>query len=261
MVGIWSDDSGSYYNPNFIGAQIYKSGSLRTISTPASPALAGSEVNYLDGTHRYSRFNPAIGFNYNPHAELNFFGGYNESMGAPTPIDLSCANPASPCNLPTGFNGDPDLKKVVAKTWELGARGKLLNNRLNWNLAIYDTTTYNDIQFITANNSQGYFSNVGETERKGFELGTQAKFDRLFLAANYGYVDASYQSEFVVTSPSNSSIDPSSGAIHVSKGNKIPGIAKQTLKLRATYEVTPSWKIGSNLMLVAGQYAHGDENN
>lgn len=255
----WSDASGSYYNPDFIGAQYYRSGNLSTVTTPASPAVAGPEDNSLNGTHRYSRFNPAIGFNYNPEKELNFFGGYNESMRAPTPIELSCANPASPCNLPTGFNGDPDLKKVVAKTWEAGARGRLFN-KVTWNFAVYDTTTYNDIQFITANNTQGYFSNVGETERKGFELGAQAKFDKLFLAANYGYVDATYQSEFDVTSSSNSSAD-ANGAIHVSKGNKIPGIADQTLKVRAAYDVTPSWKIGSNVMLVAGQYAHGDENN
>ena len=103
----WSDDSGSYYNPDFVGAQYYSGNTLKTIvptghatgstyTVVNALAVAGPEVNSLNGTHRYSRFNPAIGFNYNPQKELNFFGGYNESMRAPTPIELSCANPASP---------------------------------------------------------------------------------------------------------------------------------------------------------------------
>ncbi|MFZ9611501.1 MAG: TonB-dependent receptor, partial [Methylococcales bacterium] len=208
----------------------------------------------LNGNHEFNRFNPSIGFNYNPTQSLGFYGGYNEGMRAPTPIELSCADPNRPCSLPAGFNGDPDLKKVVAKTWEGGVRGKL-TQKINWTVGIYNTRTNNDIQFITDPDSRslGYFKNVGETERKGFELSLHGKADRLSFAANYGYVDATYQSSFDV----NTIADIQT----VNKGNKIPGIAQQTFKLRTTYEITPRWNIGGNLITIKGQYAHGAENN
>ncbi len=208
----------------------------------------------LTGNHRYNRFNPAVGLNYNPNKLLGFYGGYNEGMRAPTPIELSCADEDHPCSLPTGFNADPDLKKVVAKTWEGGIRGKF-NQDINWNIGFYDTRTDNDIQFIASPNTsvQGYFKNVGQTERKGIEIGLNGKVDRLSYAANYGFVDATYQSSFDVNT-----ID---GAQTVNKGNRIPGIARQTFKLRTSYEMMPAWNVGGNLIVASGQYAHGAENN
>ena len=214
----------------------------------------------LDGKHTYNRFNPAIGLNFNPTKSLGFYAGYNEGMRAPTPVELSCADPIHPCSLPTGFNSDPDLKKVVAKTWEGGIRGQF-NQDIHWNVSVYDTRTNNDIQFIASSTSQmqGYFKNVGQTERKGIEIGMRGKLDKLAFAANYAFVDATFQSSFDVNAQSNSSaIDD---VININKGNRIPGIARQTLKLRSSYEMTPQWNLGGNLIVAAGQYAHGDENN
>ncbi len=107
----------------------------------------------------------------------------------------------------------------------------------------------------------GFFQSVGSTRRKGVELGLHAEFDRLMLAANYGLVDATYQSAFTEASPQNSTANPVSGLIAVSKGDRIPGIARQTLKIRASYDITPAWNLGANVIATGGQYPHGDENN
>jgi iron complex outermembrane recepter protein len=218
-------------------------------------------IGDLNGNHRYSRFNPAIGFNYNPSNNLGFYGGYNEGMRAATPVELSCADPATPCQLPNSFAADPDLKKVVAKTWEGGVRGKLANN-LSWNAGIYTTENKDDIQFIASGivPTQGFFQNVGKTNRQGLELGLNGKFDALTLAANYGFVDATYESDFTVGSAANSSKN-ALDQIQVSKGNRIPGIARHTLKIRAAYDLTPSWNLGTNIVMASGQFARGDENN
>jgi iron complex outermembrane recepter protein len=229
--------------------------------------LAGSSIDNvgnigdLNGNHRYSRFNPAIGFNYNPSNNLGFYGGYNEGMRAATPVELSCADPATPCQLPNSFAADPDLKKVVAKTWEGGVRGKL-DEHVSWNAGVYTTENKDDIQFIATNaaGTFGFFQNVGKTNRNGLELGLNGKFDALTLAANYGFVDATYESDFTVGSAANSSKD-ALDQIQVTKGNRIPGIARHTLKIRAAYDLTPAWNIGSNVVLTSGQYARGDENN
>ncbi|HEU4708891.1 MAG TPA: TonB-dependent receptor, partial [Methylophilaceae bacterium] len=112
--------------------------------------------------HSFNRFNPAIGFNYNPSEALNFYGSYNEGMRAPTPVELSCADPLTPCRLPTDFLADPPLKPVVSKTWEGGVRGAWSKD-WKWNAGVFTSTLTDDIQFISSGNSfnLGYFQNVG----------------------------------------------------------------------------------------------------
>jgi len=219
----------------------------------------------LNGHHRYHRFNPAVGLNFNPTRSLNFFGGYNEGMRAPSPVELSCADPEHPCALPNAFGGDPDLKEVVSKTWEGGVRGRL-GESLNWNLGLFRTQNFDDIQFISSNTSgAGYFQNVGKTRRQGMELGMNGKADKFIFQANYSFVDATFQTPFTAISGSNTSAvpDPVTGAgvIQVGKGDKIPGIPRHTLKLRLGYEITPSWTVGSNVITTSSRYARGDENN
>ena len=247
-----------YYNPNYLGAYQYRSSSPYFNSNPlAAPSrngyttAAGPHTESLDGSHTYQRLNPAVGFNFKPDPEkmLNIFGGYSESMRAPTPIELSCADPARPCALPTGFNGDPDLKAVVAHTVELGARGTWGADTL-WNVAAYDTKTSNDIQFQFSSASRGYFANVGDTERRGLEMGVATRLDKLFLAANYGVVDARFRSAFTTA-----------GGVNVVSGYKMPGIANQSVKLRAAYDINPRLLLGTNIRMIGGQYAYGDEDN
>jgi len=213
----------------------------------------------LNGDHQYNRFNPAVGLNYNPSKNLGFYGGYNEGMRAATPVELSCADETRPCALPNAFAADPHLNKVVAKTWEGGVRGKLTPS-VSWNAGVYSTENSDDIQFIASNATGfGYFKNVGQTRRRGVELGLNGKFDRLRLAANYGFVDATYQSDFVVGSVANTTAV--AGQIQVNKGDRIPNIARQTLKIRAAYDITSAWNMGTNIIFASGQYARGDENN
>ena len=72
------------------------------------------------GDHTFSRVNPAFGFTVTPTDTLTFYADYNEASRAPTVIELGCANPAAPCGLPNDFASDPDLKQVVARTFEVG---------------------------------------------------------------------------------------------------------------------------------------------
>jgi outer membrane receptor protein involved in Fe transport len=242
----------TYYNPGYVSAFRYLntgSGAATTPNGVPAGAVAGPASNSLNGSHQYRRLNPRVGFNYNLDPAVGLFAGYSESMRAPTSIELSCADPDSPCALPTGFNGDPDLKAVTARTFELGARGRVAR-RLTWNAALYDSRLQNDIQFIATSATFGYFSNVGDTERRGLELGALADLGRLSLAANYGYVEALYRSPFITSAGES-----------VRNGDRIPGIPASTFKLRAGYRVTDNFRIGGALIAVGEQYAHGNENN
>lgn len=242
----------TYYDPAYSAAYRFSDTGAGAAASPngvPSGAVPGPETNSLSGAHRYRRFNPRIGFNYNLDGGTGLFGGYSESMRAPTSIELSCADPNSPCALPTGFNGDPDLKAVTARTFELGARGTLFG-KLTWNAAVYDSRLSNDIQFIATSTTFGYFFNVGDTERRGVELGAQGQFGKLSLSANYGYVQAAYRSPFTTAAGED-----------VASGDRIPGIPSSSFKLRAGYAVTDRLRIGAALIGVSDQYAHGNENN
>jgi iron complex outermembrane recepter protein len=214
----------------------------------------------LDGSHTFSRFNPAIGLNWNPVPGFTAYATYNEGMRSPTAIELTCADPAAPCSLPNDFLADPALKPVVSKTFEVGARGKI-GSATTWSAAVYSTTLHDDLEFISsATSTQGFFQNVGNTRRQGIELSGHTQIGPLGITANYSYVNATYRSTWVESSPSNSSAD-ANGNITVKPGNHIPGIPANTVKLRLDYAATPKWNIGTNLTYRSSIYARGDENN
>jgi outer membrane receptor protein involved in Fe transport len=215
----------------------------------------------LNGDHSFDRFNPAIGLNWNPSRSFNTWASYNEGMRVPTPAELTCADPTAPCKLPNAFLADPPLNPVISRTFELGSRGAITDT-VSYTLSAYRTDLDDDIQFISASSSGtlGYFKNVGKTRRQGIELGLQARLGKLALSGAYGFIDATYQSTFAVSSPNNSSAN-GVGDIVVRPGDKIPGIPQHNLKVRADYAFTPKVSAGLTGIYASEQYARGDENN
>ena len=214
-----------------------------------------------DGTSHFSRFNPALGIDFNPSPALTTYASYGEGMRAPSPVELTCADATAPCKLPNIFLSDPPLKKVVSKTVEAGARGS--GGPLHWSAAAYRTELDDDIQFIASGQgavSSGFFQNVGKTRRDGIELGVEVRFSDLMLTARYSHIEATFRSTFAAASPNNSTAD-ASGAITVRPGDRIPGIPADSFKLRADLDLPAGWSVGASLVVASGQYARGDENN
>ena len=213
----------------------------------------------LTGKHHFERFNPSIGVTFQPNEILSTYASYSESSRAPTSIELGCANPAQPCNLPTQMADDPPLNQVVAKTLEGGVSGKITKDT-SWNMSIYHAINHDDILFVYANasNGLGYFTNVDETTRKGLDVGVSTKFNKLSLNFNYGFVMAQYGTNFTLVSEVNSSA--SDDVIQVSDGDYLPNIPKHHLKIRADYEIKPRWNIGATLTAFTESYMMGNEN-
>ena len=216
----------------------------------------------LNGAHRFERFNPALGVNFNPTPKLTAYANYGEGMRAPTAIELTCADPNLPCKLPNNFLADPPLKKVVSQTLELGARGNA-EDGVAWSAAVFRTDLHDDLQFISANGvavNAGYFQNVGTTRRQGLELDLRGRFKAITAALHYSFIDATFRTGFIGNSPANSSAD-ATGAITVQRGNRIPGIPRHALKLRLDADATSAWRIGASLLVASSVHARGDENN
>jgi iron complex outermembrane recepter protein len=215
----------------------------------------------LDGDHRFRRFNPALGLTFNPAPGFTAYASYNEGMRAPTAAELTCADPAAPCKLPNAFLADPPLKKVVAKTFELGARGRA--DDTSWSAAVYRTELTDDIQFVSSGGAAvnaGYFRNVGKTQRQGLEVTGSTKWGRLGLLARYSLIEAKFKTGFVENSPANSAAD-ANGDISVASGSRIPGIPRQSMRVRLDWEATDAVSLGANVVINSGNQLRGDESN
>lgn len=219
----------------------------------------------LDGNFTYNKFNPAIGVTWQTTPALTLYGGFSQGNRAPSPIELGCADPANPCTLPNALQSDPFLKQVVARTIELGARGRIAD-ALHWNAGVFRTNNSDDILFVgtSAGASQGYFTNFGHTRRQGAELGLSGNVGPVDWNASYSYIKATFESSACLLSPAN--ITAGSGGcaedeIRVSPGNRIPGIPDHSLKLDASVRATDKLRIGGSMVAYSDQYVRGNENN
>ncbi len=218
----------------------------------------------LTGNHVYNRFNPSFGVTYRLLPALSLYASYAESNRAPTPAELTCSDPTSPCSLANFFTGDPDLKQVVARSIELGLRGNLRpfdSGRLNWNLSTFRSNVHDDIIFVTSQIiGTGFFQNIGQTRRQGLDAGLRYTSGRWMAWIDYSYTDATFQSSFIESSPDNPAAN-ANGNIAVHSGDRMPGIPAHLLKLGVQYKVTPKWTVGATGVAASGQYLFGDEAN
>lgn len=212
---------------------------------------------------RFNRFNPIIGGTYKIVPELTAYAGYSEANRAPTPLELSCADPAHPCIIAAFLVSDPPLKQVVSRTIEAGLRGtKELNiATLAWKLGAFRANNTDDILAIPSPVLQGfgYFQNVGSTRRQGIETEVTLKSTTLQLYASYALVDARFLNALQVGS--NSPFADVDGNVQILPGNRIPAIPRNRIKAGIDYSVTDAFKVGGDALFVSSQYFVGDDSN
>jgi outer membrane receptor protein involved in Fe transport len=227
----------------------------------AEQVLTDRYGDALNGRNVYVRLNPSAGITWQALDSLNLFASYSESNRIPTPAELSCANPEQPCLFPLSFVSDPPLKQVIARTVEVGARGRLAN-AIAWSVAAYGTRNANDILFAAAGPQigSGYFTNAGATQRVGAEASITGSWKGYQFHANYGFVNATFRSRLEIQSPNNPAADDN-GDILVVAGDRLPGIPRQTAKFSVDYHLTPAWIVGTEVIYESSKYLRGDEAN
>ncbi len=231
----------------------------------------------LTSRNNYSRFNPVVGLTYRVTPNLTAYAGYSEANRAPTPLELGCSDPATPCQIDNFLIADPPLKQVVSHTVEGGLRGewsggavaveplpskapaKAIDNgwRLRWGVSLFRTQNSDDIINIAslAVPNFGYFANAGTTLRQGVEAKVDLAWNRWTAYANYTFVDATFRSSFIANDPNTQT------TVDVLPGSHIPAVPAHRLKLGAEYAVTDAWKIGGDLNYIGSQYLLRDDSN
>jgi iron complex outermembrane recepter protein len=220
--------------------------------------------NALNGDHFYAAFNPAATASWRVDDSVSTYLKFGQSSRTPTAAELSCANALQPCLFPLSFISDPNLREVVSRTLEVGVKGKLSSGDLafDWSADAYGTRNENDIVFVSSGPfvGPGYFRNVGATQRIGLDLTGNAKWQQWDARANFGFVNATYESAFLDQSPFNPAAD-ANGNILVRPGDRLPNIPRSTAKFGVGYQATSSLHVGIDGQWESGAYLRGDEAN
>jgi iron complex outermembrane receptor protein len=236
-------------------------GRLNVASIGVSDTLGTSPD--LNSNQTYTHFNPVGGLTYKLTPTLTGYFGYSQANRAPTPLELGCSNRTNPCLLENFLVSDPPLKQVVAATYETGLRQNLAlsDGKLEWKTALFRTNTSDDIINVASIISgRGFFRNVPGTRRQGLEASIQYQSPRWLVYAGYSLLDATYQFNGDLPSPNNPMAD-ADGNVHVTPGNRIPGLPLNQGRLGVYFSPTPQWTIGADMAVVGSRYFVGDDAN
>ena len=220
---------------------------------------------FVNGDHRYFRANPALGLVYDYNKNTSLFTNYREANRAPSPVELSCSDPAAPCRLPNAFVADPPLEQVIARGAEFGIRGIIKEGDylINWSSIGHFAQNTDDILFVSSGTgvSSGYFKNFGKTNRLGVDFTVNAKtkknkkgFNNALL--NYSYLKATFQSAHTLPAANhpNSSND-------IKAGDIIPGMPLHKINSKVSYGILNNLNISLGSVGATGVFLRGDESN
>ena len=213
----------------------------------------------LNGDHSFARLNPSVGVTTDVSLSMNLFASWAQSSRVPTPVELTCADPDDPCRLPNAFVSDPPLDQPVARTWEGGARGAA--GRGSWSLALFATRVDDDLIFVSSGRvrGSGHFENVERTNRRGLEAAGEWRAGRLTLSGTYTWQHATYGTDLEALSPVHPDADD--GELHVSAGDRLPGVPAHVGRVGLLARLTGALDVGAIWRRQSSQYLRGDEAN
>jgi iron complex outermembrane receptor protein len=217
----------------------------------------GAAQTDASGSHRFERFNPAIGATYRLPYGFALYANYSQSYRAPTAIELTCANPHAPCPIPTAIVDDPPLQPVKGKTWETGTRWSLFAT-LHATVAFFRTDLDDDILFRNDPQSRvsGFFQNVRATRRQGIEVLLTGAWSWGHWFANYTLTDATFEDDtelFTFATEDRVAL--------VQKGDTLPLVPPHRLNGGIEFVLTPQWRLRLDGAYTGSQYLRGDEAN
>jgi outer membrane receptor protein involved in Fe transport len=261
---VYATDTLTYGAWSFTLSGRYNHTSLDNVDYLPTSSVRGN----LTSNNVFQRFNPAAGLTYKPSRFFNTYVNYSEASRSPTSIELGCADPDEPCNLPNALVSDPPLEQVVSRTFEVGIRSNE-KGTLHWSADYFFGQNYNDLLFVASEQTGfGYFLNFGKTRRDGIELELAEDWKHWSVGGNYTFLNATYQSPQTVDGGSNSTNDSALAGqpgidddIHIVPGDYIPQVPRNMMKVFGQYKPSPKLTAELDILAVGSSFARGNENN
>lgn len=197
-------------------------------------------LDAADSSVRYSAVDPVGGVTYRAASWANVYGSYGKGFETPTLNDLAYRSVDG--SLP-GLN--LSLKPARSDNFETGLKAG--NDHLRTNLALFYIKTVDELAVLQNLSGRTVDQNIGETKRRGLELGADANWAQGFSARlAYTYIHATVVDPyFTCTGPPCNPLANESGPrpanyVQVAAGSFLPAVPRNALYLGVTWDYAPS---------------------
>ena len=147
-----------------------------------------------------------------------------------------------------------DLDPEESRTFEIGTKWDLFNEKLNLTAAIFRTEKQNTRISLDANTT----TNGGASKVDGFELGLNGNItDKWAVSAGYTYLDSESTKNGVSCRGTGATATCTDQTAY--NGNVMPNVAKNSATLWTTYQVLPQLNLGVGA--IAMDKVYGDAAN
>ncbi|HQO16721.1 MAG TPA: TonB-dependent receptor [Methylotenera sp.] len=199
------------------------------------------------GSVTFSETTPVIGAIFKLTDAINIYANAGESFETPTFVEMAYKAAGAGLNL--------DLKPAKSRQYEAGIKALIGSNTLV-NASVFKIDTDDEIVVQQQAAGRTVYQNAKSSERKGFELSVDSKFDNglgAYLA--YSYLDAEFSSDFTACRPFSGNQTAcninaiatlptapgpgNSGGELIKSGSNIPGSYKQTLYGEVSWKYAP----------------------
>jgi outer membrane receptor protein involved in Fe transport len=221
------------------------------------------------GQNTFAELSGGLGLSAEVTPRLGAFVGYGRGFRAPVILEVTCADPADPCQLPFELGPDPPLEAVKSDAWQGGVR--VSRPRLAVSAVAYWTEVHDDIFSVIdqATPTFGYFTNLERTRRVGIEVGLDAsplpRRPALRVSASLAWTRATFESRATLASPLVEDDPPApgaapEGAVEVQPGDLFPLIPVLSATLAARHDTgTTALEIAASW--TGRRFLVGDEGN
>jgi iron complex outermembrane receptor protein len=198
------------------------------------PVLDGA-----DSSVRYSAVNPVAGITYRASSAVNVYGSYGKGFETPTLNDLAYRSVDG--SLP-GLN--LGLKPARSNNFEVGV--KAASEHIQANLAAFYIRTEDELAVLQNSGGRTVDQNIGETNRRGMELGVDANWGGGFSARlAYTYIRAVVGQAYAtcIAAPCNPLANPAgplpANYKTVAAGSHLPAVPQNSLYAGLTWTYSP----------------------
>ena len=197
------------------------------------------------GSTRYHRWLPAAALKYAVTDAWNVYASAGRGFETPTITELSYRNDDQ-----GGLNND--LQPSTSDTLEIGSKARIGNGLFS--AALFQTDTKNEIVVANSEGGRSSYKNAGQTRRRGLELALDQQFAMDWrLRMSWTLLDATYRDS--LCGDSSCSADK-----QVSRGNRLPGIARNMAFAALEYAPEAGWYGGAELRYMS-QIQTNDRNS
>ena len=192
-----------------------------------------------DSNVRYSAVNPVGGITFRASSAVNLYGSYGKGFETPTLNDLAYRSVDG--SLP-GLNFG--LKPARSDNYEVGIKAG--NEHLRANLAAFYIKTVDELAVLQNSGGRTVSQNIGETNRRGMELGVDATGPGGFSGRlAYTYIRAVVGQAYAtcVAAPCNPLAQPGgplpANYQTVAAGSHLPAVPMNSLYAGLTWSYSP----------------------